>query len=290
MISGLCRPKRSVRIDFLVADIVQQPEILVGASGFSYPEWVDAGVYPPGTKSAQMLELYCRKFSLVELNYTWYQMIRAEAMERMLARISGDFFFTVKLTRSMTHEIAEDWREQARRYLQGIVPLVQSKRLIAVLIQLPPSFRRTEPTRRYLGNLLDMLVELPLAVEFRHRSWACDPVFKGLEERGITLVSVDGPDLPGLFPPLDVVTSNELFYLRLHGRNQSGWRSGSMQQKFNYDYTRKELQEWTAERIPTMAASCERGVICFNNHVAGQAVRNAEMMRTELAQKFQSVL
>jgi uncharacterized protein YecE (DUF72 family) len=262
-------------------------KILIGTSGFSYPEWVEAGIYPAGTKSGQMLGLYQQLFSLVELNYTWYQMVRAEAMERMLGRIEGEgsFFFTVKLTRTMTHEVAENWQEQARRYLQGIKPLQQSGRLLAVLLQFPPSFRRSEPSRRYLAELLDALSDLPLAVEFRHCSWACDPVFEGLHRRRVTLVNVDAPPLPDLFPSLDVVTNPNLFYLRLHGRNTIGWRSSSMQHKFNYDYSPAELQEWTVTKIPNMVNQCHCGVICFNNHVAGQAVRNAQHLQKLLGTK-----
>lgn len=48
--------------------------LLVGTSGFSYTEWVDAGFYPPGTKTGGMLPLYARCFAITELNYTWYQM------------------------------------------------------------------------------------------------------------------------------------------------------------------------------------------------------------------------
>jgi uncharacterized protein YecE (DUF72 family) len=257
--------------------------LYVGTCGFSYPEWIDAAIYPPSTKSAQMLSLYSRLFPVVELNYTWYQMIRAETVERMLTGLAPAFFFCAKLTRTMTHEIAENWQAQVRQYRQGIEPLVQSRRLLAVLIQLPPFFRRTEENRYYLAQLLDALHPLPLAVEFRHRSWAHDSVFKGLEQRRVTLVSVDGPPLPELFPALDIVTNPGFFYLRLHGRNSLGWRSGSKQQQFDYDYTTAELSEWSQDRIPKMRTACGTGIILFNNHVAGQAVRNARTMTQLLA-------
>ena len=51
--------------------------VYIGTCGFSYPEWIEAGIYPQPTKSAQMLELYRHLFPVVELNYTWYQMVRA---------------------------------------------------------------------------------------------------------------------------------------------------------------------------------------------------------------------
>jgi uncharacterized protein YecE (DUF72 family) len=259
------------------------PPLYIGTCGFSYPEWIDAGIYPAGTKSAQMLSLYSHLFPVVELNYTWYQMIRAEAMERMLAGNDSALLFSAKLTRTMTHEVAENWRDQASQYLHGIRPLVQGKRLLAVLVQLPPSFRRTPENRYYLAQLFDTLQTLPLAVEFRHRSWVHDSVFKALEQRRITLVSVDAPPLPDLFPPLAVVTNPALFYLRLHGRNLAGWRSGAKQQQFDYDYPDAELAQWSQERIPAMRAACAAGVVLFNNHVAGQAVRNARTMIRQLA-------
>ena len=252
--------------------------VYIGTCGFSYPEWIDAGVYPPGTRSAQMLALYQRLFPAVELNYTWYQMVRAETVARLLAGDGGRLLYCAKLTRTMTHEIADDWPAQAELYRRGIQPLLDSGRLLAVLVQLPPFFRRTPENRTYLARLFDALRPLPLAVEFRHRSWAQDSVFAGLEQRRITLASVDGPPLPDLFPGLDVVTNPDLFYLRLHGRNSQGWRSGSKQQQFDYDYADEELAQWSRDRIPGMRTACRAGVIFFNNPVAGQAVRNARTM------------
>ena len=256
----------------------------VGTSGYSYPEWLDAGFYPPGTAAREMLPQYARTFSVTELNYTWYQMPKTAAMERMLSRVPPGFGFAAKLTRSMTHEIdPHGWHSQVGLYKSGIAPLVQAGRLLAVLIQLPPSFDRDRLHRLHLSRLLDMLEGLPLAVEFRHRSWAVDRVFVELEKRGVTLVAVDAPELPGLFPPLDVVTNPDLFYVRFHGRNARGWRSGNMQKQFDYDYSTDELLPWSSRAIPAMAARARTGIAFFNNHVRAQAPRNAAMLMEQLA-------
>ena len=257
--------------------------ILIGTSGYAYSEWVDAGFYPPGTGSALMLEHYARFFPAVEINYTWYQMPKAPAMERMRRKAPEGFGFAAKLTRTMTHEVDPDnWPAQAALYREGIAPLKQAGCLLAVLIQLPPFFRRTPDNRHYLAKLLDALDGLPLAVEFRHVSWATDRVFAGLEARRVALACVDAPALPDLFPPLAVVTNPELFYLRFHGRNARGWRSGSMQNQFDYDYSEAELSEWSQTRIPAMAEKARTGVVFFNNHVRGQAPRNARMLGEQL--------
>jgi uncharacterized protein YecE (DUF72 family) len=248
----------------------------VGTSGYSYAEWTDAGFYPSGTKSDSMLSFYAQNFPITELNFTWYQMPKARALERMHRQAPAGFRFAAKLTRTLTHEIDPgQWRGQAARYRDGIAPLLQARKLAAVLLQFPPSFVRVPQNRQYLAALLDELDGLPLAVEFRHASWTTDRVFAELERRRTTLVAVDEPNLPGLFPPLDIVTNPELFYIRFHGRNAKGWRSGNMQQQFDYDYGDAELREWADARITKMARHAIRGIIFFNNHVRAQAPRNA---------------
>lgn len=261
-------------------------QLHVGTSGFSYTEWVEAGLYPSGTKSGEMLQQYARSFSITELNYTWYQMPRAEAIERHRQQVPQKFVFAVKLTRTLTHEIdPRQWPDQAVLYREGVAPLIQAGQLIAVLIQLPPSFLRTAPNRKYLASLLDSLYGLPLAIEFRHRSWVSDRVFAELERRKVTLVNVDAPDLPGLFPTLDVITNPDLFYVRFHGRNAKGWRSGNMQLQFDYDYSDDELHEWIESKIEPMSDRTRNGVIFFNNHVRAQAPENARRMASLLKER-----
>jgi uncharacterized protein YecE (DUF72 family) len=266
-------------------------QLHVGTSGFSYTEWVEAGFYPSGTKSGKMLQQYARCFSITELNYTWYQMPRAEAIERHRQQVPQGFLFAAKLTRTLTHEIdPQQWLDQAVLYREGVAPLVQSGQLIAVLIQLSPSFLRTAPNRKYLAALLDNLYGLPLAIEFRHRSWASDRVFAELERRAVTLVGVDTPDLAGLFPSLDVVTNPDLFYVRFHGRNAKGWRSGNMQLQFDYDYSDDELHEWIENKIEPMSDRARKGVLFFNNHVRAQAPENARRMAGLLRERGLAVI
>lgn len=261
----------------------QNCRLLVGTSGYSYVEWISAGFYPAGTQSREMLSLYARSFPIVELNYTWYQMPKAAVMERLCSRAPADFCFTAKLTRTLTHEVDPDqWRGEAVRYRDGITPLVQGQKLLSILLQLPPSFHRAPKNRYYLAALLDALDGLPVAVEFRHASWASDKVFAELQHRRTTLVAVDVPDLPGLFPTLDVVTNPELLYVRFHGRNARGWRSGSMQKQFDYDYSEGQLCRWAQDRLVKMAGEARTGVVFFNNHVRGQAPKNAAMLVEQL--------
>jgi len=251
----------------------------IGTSGYSYPEWVRAGIYPPGTKGAQMLPLYAQEFPVTELNYTWYQIPRAEAVERQRSLVPPTFRFSAKLTRTLTHEVDDDaWKAEAEKYRAGIAPLAASGQLLAVLLQFSAGFDRSLKHRTYLGALLDELHDLPLAVEFRNVSWADDKVFAELERRRVSMVTVDEPKLSHLFPSLDVVTNPDLFYVRFHGRNTAGWQSSRLAHPFDYDYSDDELASWVNERLRSILASAKTGALFFNNHVRGQAPRNARRL------------
>jgi uncharacterized protein YecE (DUF72 family) len=253
--------------------------LLVGTSGYSYGEWTDAGFYPSNTKPGAMLSHYARRFPITELNFTWYQMPKASALERMRRNVPDHFCFTAKLNRALTHEIDPgQWRSHVTQYRDGIAPLIQSGQLAAVLLQFPPTFRRLAENRRYLAALLDELQGLPLALEFRHASWDVDRVYAEFRQRQVTLVSVDTPELPNLFPRRALITNPAFFYIRFHGRNTKGWRSGNMQEQFNYDYRDVELIEWVEACIEPLARQAQRGLIFFNNHVRAQAPRNAERL------------
>jgi uncharacterized protein YecE (DUF72 family) len=258
----------------------------IGTSGYSYTEWVNTGFYPPGTRSSEMLPIYARTFPITELNFTWYQMPKAAAIERMRQHAPSGFHFAAKLTRTLTHEVNPDqWRGQVAQYRDGMAPLTQTRQLAAVLLQFPSRFSRTPKNRHYLAALLGELHGLPLAVEFRHASWVADRVFAELQRRHVTLVTVDEPNLAGLFPQLDVVTNPDLFYIRFHGRNAQGWRSGNMQIQFDYDYSDSELQEWTDKIIAPMTRHADNGVIFFNNHVRAQAPKNARRLISMLIER-----
>lgn len=251
----------------------------VGTGGYAHSEWVAAGFYPPDTPAARMLPLYARRFAAVELNATGYQLPRAETLERQRRQTPPGFRFAAKLTRGLAHAVdPRGWRQQAAAYRDGLAPLVQAGQLAAVLVQLPVDAARTAACRRHLADLLESLDGLPLAVEFRHPSWACDRVLAELERRRATLVSVDGPRLPASFPQLDVVTNPAFFYARLYGRNAAGWRTGHPRRRFDYRYRTAELAEWIDARMSAMAGGTRRGLIFFNNHVRAQAAADARQL------------
>jgi uncharacterized protein YecE (DUF72 family) len=253
----------------------------VGTSGYSYDDWVGP-VYPPGTPKREFLALYAREFPAVELNFSYYSQPTARTLAAMVEGTPEGFLFALKAHRSMTHEITDSWQKDIEVFRQGLGPLLEAKRLAAVLLQFPYSFAYTPGSRKRLAELCARLEGLPLAVEFRKSDWMQDRVLEGLRERGVALVNVDEPRLPRLPGPGDAVTA-DLAYVRFHGRNEAAWWTGDNAGRYDYLYSREELSEWT-ERVKAIFARTRTMLIFFNNHFRGQAVQNAREFREILLQ------
>ena len=194
--------------------------ILIGTSGYSFPDWVGP-FYPPGTDRGKMLDHYVRHFPAVEVNATYYRIPPPSTLQAMERKTPPGFEFVVKAHHDMTHKRSLD-DEIYRAFASSVDPLLVAGKLSGVLAQFPYAFRRTRENEKFLGELKQRLPEAPLFVEFRHDSWVREDIFPWLEDQGLGYVSVDEPDLPGLVPPVARVTGS-LGYVRLHGRNKENW-------------------------------------------------------------------
>jgi len=255
-------------------------EILIGTSGYSYHEWVGL-VYLAGTKQKDYLSTYAGMFPTVELNFSYYQMPKAQNLEKMLEDGGDKLSFAIKAHRSLTHEVEPGWWEgEAETYLAAIEPMLKAGRLEAVLFQFPYSFQYNPENRRYLDGLLRYFKDVPKAVEFRKTDWYGGKVIEGMKSRGVPLVSLDMPDLPKLPPQSDVVTA-PVAYIRLHGRNDKAWWGSDDHARYDYEYTDGEL-EAIAARIERIAEIAQRVLVYLNNHPMGKAVRNARTLEKML--------
>jgi len=261
---------------------VGRPRILVGTSGYSYDDWVGP-FYPPGTPKQDFLSLYSRQFPVVELNFSYYQQPSPRTLERMLTVAPPGFSFALKAHRTMTHEIGDTWEKDIETFREGIRPMTETGSLAAVLLQFPFSFSYTPQSRVRLGELCARLEGLPLAVEFRKAEWLRETVFEGLRKRGVSLVSVDEPALPGLLPPV-VEATGRLGYLRFHGRNDKDWWTGDNASRYNYLYNKDELGEWV-QRIRRIMEHVPLTLAFFNNHWRGNAAQNARDLRLMLEEE-----
>ncbi|MCQ2611376.1 MAG: DUF72 domain-containing protein [Treponema sp.] len=258
-------------------------ELLVGTSGYDYPEW--KGIfYPQDLARRDFLEYYSTKFNALELNSTFYNMPDAGRLLSFWERSHGKIKFSVKANRLLTHEPGHDWHDRALEFKAAVKPLMEKDCLSAILFQFPQSFGYSPDKRIYLKNLIDEFEHFPVAVEFRHRDWIRQSVFDGLEKMNASLVFCDMPQLKNL---PDGIGCNTPFvgpqaYIRLHGRNADAWYARgdnvSASARYDYDYSDEELNQF----VPVINSAYQKAKIVqifFNNHPNGNGAKNALRIR-----------
>ena len=83
---------------------------------------------------------------------------------------------------------------------------------------------------------------------------------------------------------LNEVTSRDLAYLRLHGRDAKAYTTGkTVASRFNYDYSDKEIEE-VAERSKQLAREAKEVHVVYNNNALDYAPHAAARMRKALGQ------
>ncbi len=267
-------------------------KIAFGTCGYSYKDWIGP-VYPPGTTSAQMLELYARRFTAVEIDSTYYRVPSSKTFESMARRTPAEFRFTAKLPGSGTHLpdlSVMNVHDDVSLFRHNIEPLAASGKLACVLMQFPNSFRPSATTHEYIAALCAELTGIELVAEFRNRQWQTSDTLELLQALGIGLVNVDQPQFRSLLRPSTDVTSR-IAYLRFHGRNYQNWWKGTNESRYDYLYSAEELTPWV-DRVVDIAASeqTEKVFAFFNNHRRGQAVRNAEMLEEMLQSRLPAAM
>jgi uncharacterized protein YecE (DUF72 family) len=225
-----------------------------------------------------MLAYYAQRFPLVELNYTYYRLPTDAALSALADRTPRGFQFLVKLHQSLSHDLD---LTSVGVFRDAVLPLQREGRLLALLAQFPQRFHDHPANRAWVEVLAGAFASYPLAVEFRHHSWNRLEVLDWLRDRQLHIVSVDVPQLPGLYPT-QLVQSSRLLYVRFHSRNAANWYAGD-QDRYDYLYSDAELRTWL-DALAQRVSLADRALLLFNNCRRSQAASNAERVRQLLQQ------
>ena len=163
--------------------------ILVGTSGYNYPEW-KGSFYPPDLAATKMLPYYAGKFPTVEINYTFYRMPTPKLIAGWRAQVPPSFRFTLKAPKRITHDKrlrAAEVESSVSGFLTAASEL--GPQMAALLFQLPPNFKKDVVLLQEFLSLLPP--KTTAAFEFRNPSWLEDDVFDALRQKNIALCIAD---------------------------------------------------------------------------------------------------
>lgn len=254
---------------------------LIGTSGYYYPDWVGS-FYPEGLNKKDFLSYYATQFDAVEINNTFYRMPSKKNVASMISKTDAKLSFSLKVTKTLTHELTPSWIEEASNFKRAIEPLLVDGVLTSILFQFPYSFHYTKDNRIYLSQLLKQFEGYPSVVEFRESNWQKDSVYEGLKNLDSSICLVDMPSIKNLPVFLPIITNNQA-YIRFHGRNSHSWYAGDAKNngsaRYRYLYSREELKE-TVGTIKILKDRAQLTQIFFNNHPEGAAAFNARMLKS----------
>ena len=279
-------------------------EILIGTASWTDKSLLKSGWYPKGADSAdERLRYYSSQFPLVEVDSTYYFPPSEKNSELWVERTPEGFTFNVKAFSLLTQHptkteaiykdldvpdkrnvYAKDLKAEVvdevwDRFLSALQPLHDAGKLGALLFQFPPWFIIGRKNRDYILECAKRSAPMPILVEFRHKSWLSDrnrdETLEFLEGHGLAYVCVDMPQgFKSSVPPVIAATA-DLAAIRFHGHNDAEWESGSVQRRFKYLYSDKELRRW-APKVHDLAAEAKTTHVLMNNCYRDYAQRNAK--------------
>ncbi len=236
--------------------------LYIGTSGFSYSHWMGI-FYPEKLREKDRLKFYAGVFNALEVNVTFYRMLKHETFKKWYRETPDDFVFALKAPRIITHyRRLIEVEQELTDFFEGIKELSEKAKVI--LWQLPPSLKfEGRLAESFFEAVFDRGVKRYLhALECRNRTWAADEALELLKKYNISLACAHSSRYPCI-----VEETSNFYYFRFHGPESL----------FSSRYTENDLYKW-AQIIKEKLRKGEVFAF-FNNDYGGYAVENALQLK-----------
>ncbi len=231
-------------------------KLFIGTSGWNYKVWKDT--FYEGVKQKEWLQHYATRFNTVEVNATFYRLLKESTVEGWGEKTPDDFSFAVKGSRYITHtkKLKPD-PDSVARQRDNMAPI--KEKTAAVIWQLPGSLNSDPERLENFGSQLKDWPGVDHALEFRDESWFTRETADLLNKLNLGNCISDA----GKWPRWDEVTGS-LAYFRLHGKPET----------YQSKYSDEELENW-AGWFRELLDHGRTVYVYFDNTDDGAAVENA---------------
>ncbi len=248
-------------------------------------------LYSEVTAARDKLFDYSGHFPVVEVDTSFYAIPNPATVQKWCDETPANFKFIVKAYQGMTGHMQEDLPFETKNDMYNafhdcLETFSKNGKLAFALFQFPPWFDCQEKHVKLLHYIRQQFLNKPIAIEFRNQTWFTAKM-KGktldfLKELEFTHTICDEPQAGAGSVPFVLAATNDIAFLRIHGRNVFGWRNighGENWRKvrFLYDYNDEELQG-LANSVKEVSAQCKEIYVVFNNNSGGHAADNAKRM------------
>jgi uncharacterized protein YecE (DUF72 family) len=235
----------------------------IGCSGWSYSSWLGP-FYPKGIENSKWLRYYSKVFNYVEIDSTFYRIPNEFMVKNWYNRTPDDFRFTAKFPKVITHDkrLSDFDEDQLNYFFESISEL--KEKLLALLIQLPPSIDIVEglDALRIILPYLDK--RFRYAVEVRHRSWFQDLAYNFLANNNMCLVWSQLAEIKT--PP--IVTS-DFVYVRFIGDRSIHEKDFGNIQIDRINEMNKVARKFKKDSRESDLSRIRFSIVAANNHYAG---------------------
>jgi uncharacterized protein YecE (DUF72 family) len=232
---------------------------LIGTSGWNYAGWKDD--FYAGVPRKLWLEYYSEHFNALEVDGTFYHLLRENVAKSWFERTPADFHFAVKGHRYITHVKRLEPPTESLR-LQRNSTAALGEKLAVMLWQLPPNLHKDMRRLAAFISMLESWPEVRHAIEFRDRSWFDDEVAELLARQRIAVCQSDAAK----WPMWQAITT-DLVFVRLHGHEST----------YASNYQHDSLEQW-AGRIRQWLRQRRDVHVYFDNDAKGYAPWNASSL------------
>jgi uncharacterized protein YecE (DUF72 family) len=233
----------------------------IGCSGWSYSSW-QGPFYPKGIENSKWLRYYSKVFN--EIDSSFYRIPNEFMVKNWYNRTPENFRFTAKFPKVITHDkrLSDFDEDQLSYFFESISEL--KEKLVALLIQLPPSIQIVEGLDA-LRNILPYLDKgFRYAVEVRHRSWFQDLAYNFFRNNQMCLVWSQLAEIRT--PP--IVTS-DFVYVRLIGDRSIQEKDFGTVQIDRIKEMKKVARNFRKDSEESNLSGVRFSIVAANNHYAG---------------------
>ena len=240
------------------------PRLRVGCAG-----WAIASAHRHLFRDGESaLARYATLFNIVEINSSFHRPHQRKTYERWAATVPVDFRFSVKLPRTITHDLR---LRQAGSLLDRFIDESSGlgDKLGCLLVQLPPSLVFDARLASTFLGMLRRRWSGAITFEPRHVSWFGEAADALWVRHGVARVGAD----PALDPAArNAGGSGPIRYWRWHGSPRM----------YYSEYDENMLRNFAAEIIEMTPRSTDAWII-FDNTAHGFATPNAARLQELLA-------
>jgi uncharacterized protein YecE (DUF72 family) len=234
-----------------VADL----DLRIGCSGWGYDAWLGP-FYPKELDRSAFLRTYSKAFDLVEIDSSFYRTPSASMCADWYHQTPKGFTFAAKWPQRITHDHKLRNVGDSMDYFYRSVGHLKEK-LGPLCVQLPPSLKYDKDWEALQAFVQRFDKRYAHAVEFRHRSWFREDVYRLLRDHAVTMVWATTQYLDT--PP---VLTSDAVYLRMIGDRELT-EFGSIQRD-----KKEEMRAWYGN-LEKAKGQAKSALVFFNNHYAG---------------------